>query len=257
MMKKVIYTCITGEYDDLLQPLVIDTSFDYVCFTDHKTMDKNGIWRIELLPDIQVNTIKASRYPKMNPHKLLEEYDYSVYIDANILIQQMSFYKSIDKCIENRLVLAGIKHPQMNCLYDEYFNVYKQRKETNLKQLYKEYCVIRKSGFPRNYGMYEANIILRNHNDPRVIQQCNDWWKMFLTYTKRDQLCYSYTLWKNNFTLQFLMDNCSLHSGNQEPYKILYHPTRTSSKIDFWNRLLFKMFPELMLRKIFYFVFNL
>ena len=32
MKKCVIYTCIIGAYDDLLQPAVTDPDFDFVCF---------------------------------------------------------------------------------------------------------------------------------------------------------------------------------------------------------------------------------
>lgn len=256
-MKKVIYTCITGGYDNLLQPLVIDETFDYICFTDSPKVHQDGIWRIEKLPDMLIGNVKASRYPKMNPHKLLQDYDYSVYIDANIVIQQRSFYESINRCIEKNLILAGIKHPKMNCLYDEYFNVYKQRKETDLKLLYKEYRLIKKSGFPSNYGMYEANIILRSHNDQLVKQQCDDWWSMYLSYTKRDQLSYSYTLWKNKIDFKYLMNTCGLYSNERESYKVLYHPVISSGKKDYLNRLLFKVFPEKFIRQVFYYIFNL
>lgn len=34
MKKKVIYTVLVGGYDNLMQPQVIDDSFDYICFTD-------------------------------------------------------------------------------------------------------------------------------------------------------------------------------------------------------------------------------
>lgn len=255
-MRKVIYTCITGAYDELLQPLVIDESFDYVCYTDCKKNDRDGVWRIEQLPDMNVGKIKASRFPKMNPHIILKDYDYSVYVDANIVIQQNSFYQSIDRCIKSGYILAGIKHPKVSCLYDEYFNVYMQRKETDLKQLYKEYQVIKRTGFPRNFGMFEANIIFRAHNNQRVIQQCDDWWNMYLAYTKRDQLSYSYTIWKNNIELKYIMKPCGLHSNEHDSYKVLLHTTPNSSKTDFLNKLLFKIFPVSIVRKFFYLIFN-
>ena len=34
MNKKVIYTCLVGNYDVLRQPLAIDESYDYICFSN-------------------------------------------------------------------------------------------------------------------------------------------------------------------------------------------------------------------------------
>ena len=42
MSKYVIYTCIVGGYDELLQPAVTDPDFDFVCFVGRgeKTADR-------------------------------------------------------------------------------------------------------------------------------------------------------------------------------------------------------------------------
>ena len=256
MNRKVIYTCITGCYDKLMQPLVVDDTFDYICFSDSPISVGDGIWQIKEIPEMPVEGCKLSRYPKMHPHVLLKEYDFSIYVDANILIQQPSFYHSINNCISNNIILAGIKHPSVNCLYEEYYNVFKQRKETDLVRLWREYRVIKKSGFPKQYGMYEANIIYRDHHNPIVIKQCEDWWALYLKYTKRDQLSYSYTLWKNEIDTNYLMEVCGLHSDENASYKVLFHPN-PSPKSDVWNKLLFKLLPEPLIKRVFYMLFDI
>ena len=46
MLQKVIYTCLTGGYDTLLQPSIIDNQFDYICFSNDITEKQIGIWQI-------------------------------------------------------------------------------------------------------------------------------------------------------------------------------------------------------------------
>jgi hypothetical protein len=35
---KVVYTCITGDYDTLIEPRYVTEGFDYVCFTDNPSL---------------------------------------------------------------------------------------------------------------------------------------------------------------------------------------------------------------------------
>ena len=52
MKKCVIYTCIIGAYDDLLQPAVTDPDFDFVCFVGkgEKTAERIGVWSQDAPP---------------------------------------------------------------------------------------------------------------------------------------------------------------------------------------------------------------
>ena len=42
MNKKVIYTCLVGNYDVLRQPLAIDESYDYICFSNDIKEERVG-----------------------------------------------------------------------------------------------------------------------------------------------------------------------------------------------------------------------
>ena len=70
--------------------------------------------------------------------------------------------------------------------------------------LKKEYRMLKESGFPSHFGLFEAGMILRKHNDIRVISQCERWWLLYNMYAKRDQLCYTYTIWKTNIKMDVL-----------------------------------------------------
>ncbi len=98
--KYVIYTVITGGFDELKQPAVIDGRFDYVCFTDNDNGNirkDDGVWQVRFFDFQTANPRLKSRYPKVFPDKLLPGYDASLYIDGNIQITSQKVY---DRCIE-------------------------------------------------------------------------------------------------------------------------------------------------------------
>lgn len=48
-MKAVCYTCITGNYDKLHDPLVVPHDIDFICFTNNQQL-KSNIWKIRSIP---------------------------------------------------------------------------------------------------------------------------------------------------------------------------------------------------------------
>ena len=73
MNTKVIYTCLTGNYDTLLQPEVVDNSFDFICFSNDFNETKIGIWEIRKIPFETNDNSRLSRYPKILSHKVLQD----------------------------------------------------------------------------------------------------------------------------------------------------------------------------------------
>lgn len=194
-MKVVIYTVIVGKYDELREPLYIDDRFTYLCFSNDYHEEKIGIWEIRKFPIISNDNQRLSRYPKIKPYEFLKDFDYSVYMDASIGIVGNGFYESILLLIKQNQILAGVRNSWRDCLYDEGFRCILSKLDSP-KKIIKEMRFIKREGFPSHYGMYEAGVIFRKHNDDKIIHQCNLWWNTVQNYAKRDQLCFSYTTWK-------------------------------------------------------------
>lgn len=222
MKKYVIYTALTGGYDNLIQLSCVSPEFDYICFTDSISEKFNGIWEMRPIPNVTDDKQRLSRYPKMHPHILLPEYEYSVYIDARVDIISQGFYDIIEDKISKGIMLSGVRHPDRDCVYEEFFAVYHLRKETNLGLLKKEYKFLRDNNFPDHIGLFEAGLILRKHNDASIIAQNETWWQLVNTYSKRDQLSYTYTLWKNGIPFDYL-ENVGLNKEN-DYCKLTVHP---------------------------------
>lgn len=210
-MKKVIYTCLVGNYDDLLQPLVVDRSFDYICFTNDIKEKKIGIWIIRPIPYIDKDNTRLSRYVKILPQVVLCKYDYSLYMDANLQITGQMFYKIINEKIESGGLVFQVPHlyPPEDCIYDEIKYAFLCGK-CGFISAFRQYRKLKKKLFPSHFGLCENNIILRKHNDEMVKKICEEWWMDYKNSSKRDQFNLMYIYWKNSFYPKMLFyDNQS------------------------------------------------
>jgi hypothetical protein len=197
----VIYSCIIGNYDDLIQQYYINYDYDYVCFTDNKKLlyassqnnNYYGIWKIKKLHCTEYDNTKNSRWHKLHPHILFPDYKESIWIDANINIKSDYLFSFI---LSNRTKNMIIPlHNLRKCIYEECRAVKKRKLETN-ENIHKIYNFLKRDNFPHDYGLNETNIIYRKHHDDTVIQIMNMWWEKVRDLSKRDQLSLSYVLWK-------------------------------------------------------------
>ena len=91
MNKIVVYTCITNNYDSLKEIKYVEEGVSYICFTDNDKLTSKT-WKIVYLDsnliDLNLSFVTQQRFIKLCPHKLdcLKNYDISVWIDANIII---------------------------------------------------------------------------------------------------------------------------------------------------------------------------
>ena len=62
--------------------------------------------------------------------------------------------------------------------------------------------IIKESGMPKDFGMTENNVIYRRHSMPIVKEIMAECWDMIVRYSKRDQLCMSWLLWKHGVRIE-------------------------------------------------------
>lgn len=197
MNNKVIYTSIIGNYDSLNDPKYIMPDWDYICFSNNIKKRKGSIWEIRPIPFQHTDNTILSRYPKMNPHLVLSEYEYSLYIDANIEFLDDSIERRIYELISKDILLSAIPHPNRNCIYLEAQICIEGGLETR-KQIEKQIKFLKAEKYPENNGLFENGLIFRQHNTPLISSMSKEWWDLFLRFSKRDQLSFGYILWKKN-----------------------------------------------------------
>ena len=199
MNKKVIYTCLVGNYDVLRQPLAIDESYDYICFSNDIKEERVGVWQIRPIPFKHKDKARLSRYVKILPHRALEDYEWSLWMDANIQITKKEFYSIVDSKIAEGGKIYQVTHclPPCDCTYEE-IKFADLGGRSGLYKTFLQYWHLKRNGFPTHWGLFENNFILRKHLDPQVRKISEEWWAEFMKYTKRDQFNLMYVYWKNN-----------------------------------------------------------
>ena len=84
MNKKVIYTSIFGSEYYLHEPSIKLEDWDYICFTDNPDY-KSDIWDVRITPKVY-DGARDSKKPKILPHRYLQDYDISIWIDGDVKV---------------------------------------------------------------------------------------------------------------------------------------------------------------------------
>lgn len=197
--KIVVYTAITGVYDELRDPGFNSVYCDYVCFTDNRAL-RSHVWKIRYFDDYETDNVRKCRRVKILPHLFLKDYEYSVWMDASMNLQ-----KDVRPMLDRFLKDCGFAvfiHPERSCIYDE-AAVCKEFKLDSAETINRQTDRYRQEGYPQNNGLAETSVLFRRHHDPKVIRAMEDWWREVRDFSRRDQLSFNYVAWKNklNFFL--------------------------------------------------------
>jgi len=201
--KKIIYTCIIGNYDILRSIKSRDSNWRYICFTD-QIFEAIG-WEIRKIPDelIYLDNTRKARALKILPHLFLEPYDECIWIDGNIEIMG-SIEKFVAEEIDRNHIFAIPKHPERICIYQEGQEVIRLKKEntSSIRNQIKKY---EKEKYPRNWGLVQSQLIYRK-NEESIKKLCEIWWGEILYRSQRDQMSFNYAFWKSPLHKVKLLD---------------------------------------------------
>jgi hypothetical protein len=218
--KIAIYTSIFGNYDNLTEPAVQPENCDFICFTDADI--HSDVWKIIKVTPIYSDSNRNAKKYKVLPHRFLKEYDYSIWIDGNMLL--LSDPTSLIESILDNCNVAFFNHANnlldsRNCLYDEAEHIisignknyqlnpergklaYKDNPATIKRQIEK----YQHSGYPTKNGLITGMVIVRRHCAADCIQTMEDWWTEIQYNSKRDQLSFNYCAWKNNLKFNYIL----------------------------------------------------
>lgn len=197
--KGTVYTCITGGYDNPIEPILVNS--DFILFTDINASPGNTEWvyrKITAASKYKGNVI--NRYYKMHPKESLGDYRFTVYIDGNVQVVG-DITRLYEIAATSKYGIVMHTHPTRKCAYAEAkacIAAGRGNKDAILKQIGR----YRKEGFPENYGFCEATIIVVDNDNPQSQILLTDWWNEFLSSgSGRDQLAFPYVLWKHGIRI--------------------------------------------------------
>jgi len=200
--KVVVYTAVTGNYDNLAAPAMKVPNWNYLCFTDEPSVARPG-WEIRVLPQSDLDPIRRSRLPKILAHRFLFDYDISIWIDANIGIagDLAAFCKTALAHADIAFFRHGDHRPSVFAEIQACSLLNKAPYEVMARQ-YESY---RGNGFPDNVGIIpECGVIVRRHHRPRVRAAMEEWWTELLAHSPRDQIGLPYVIWRNSLAITLL-----------------------------------------------------
>ena len=200
MNKKLcVYTCITGDYDNLHEVSCPEKGIDFYCFTNNKNL-KSDTWKIIYIKNNRLDNHHLSRKIKMLGHPIInKKYDISVWMDASIIWE-----KSVQDFVSTYLKdspFAAFKHSQRQTIKDEAIACLRLNKDTK-DNITRTLSFLESEHFPDDQGLYEMTVFIKRHNDPTVIKTMRLWFEMNQKYSKRDQLTFMYCAWKTNLQVR-------------------------------------------------------
>ena len=176
MNRKCVYTAVTGGYDNLMQPRVINDGYDYICFSNDITEPAVGVWHIRPIPFTSHGDNKRlAMYAKMHPHTLLEKYDFCIWVDANNLIKDDFLYKKSESLFAGGYAIGHIVHPYRDCIYKEVFDCMLYGTDSSWRLVKTLYFLLR-NGYPLRAGLFENNCIFWSHHDSIVKEALDMFW---------------------------------------------------------------------------------
>ena len=197
-LRIAVYSCVTGHYDLVTEPLYTEPELDYYLFTDMEGSFYSKWKKIDITAwkeYTELSPVQLNRKIKMLPFRYLPEYDYSIYVDGNIeIIAPMSpLVEEMGSCA------FGVHyHRTRDCICDELDQIIHLMK-ADPALAGRQVLAYMNEGFPRHYGLYENPVLVRKHGDEGVCRLMEDWWQEYLRYPTRDQLSLPYIIWKTGY----------------------------------------------------------
>lgn len=197
-----VYTCITGKYDTVTDPLLFPDNCDFFLITDMPEANTSKWKTIDIRTlgndiDLLSNAMK-NRFVKMHPDIVFPDYDYSVYVDGSIRICT-DLTEHVNRI--SQYGMAFYSHDLRNCVYDEIQACILLGK-ANKSELLEQIAYLDNAGMPRNYGLPACGIIARKHHDPLCKKVMQEWWNEYVNHAKRDQVNLPLVLHRNHIPVQ-------------------------------------------------------
>ena len=225
-MPTAIYTVITGSYDSIKQPKVIEDECQYILFTNNPEIKEGGVWKVVQIPTEtwqgrteRENNILLSRKVKMLPHLYLPKgTEWSIYIDADMLIKRP--LKELLKNLHPETLFAAFRHSYCKNVQEEITDLIAKNR-VQLEQIKEQWNKYKTWGYKDNIGISENGLLIRKHHNSKVKQLMELWWSEFQQGCLRDQVSLMPCMHKTHFMpyFQFIEKNIR----NNEFLDVLAH----------------------------------
>ena len=218
-MPTIIYTVITGNYDTIKQPLVVEEGVECYLFTNNPEIKDVGVWKVVQIPTEQwqgrtesENNILLSRKVKMLSHVYLpKECELSIYVDADMLIKEP--LTRLLKDLREKTLFAACRHSYCGSVREEIEDLVAKGMvdATQVENQWQRYV---EWGFKDDLGISENGLLIRRHNDARVIKLMELWWEEYQNGCLRDQVSLMPCMYRTDFMPYFQFIEIDIRNNN-------------------------------------------
>ena len=205
--KKVVYTIVLGEYDEL-SPAPKFEGWDFIVFTDDILLNADG-WTKYLVEggkDLQ----KESRRYKFLSHVYLKEYDLVCYIDGNVRLMSEPPSHPI-----------WFTHRIRNSVYEEAMT--RIIDVDMIKRQIRYYMELR---FSDKGGLYHNNFFVRSNRNDVQNKLMEKVWDIISEHTAVDELAVPFAMW----VTQTRMENIQSQALQSRYIKVKPHKKQIEDK---------------------------
>jgi hypothetical protein len=222
MTRCCVYTVLYGPDEPLPeQPVRADSAVDFIAFVGDPAL-MSGTWQVRHLPPLLPDDpVRSSRYVKMHPHVLLPDYDASLYIDCAVLLRRPpeAFFAQLLFGVTDTMSL--LRHCQRSNIAEEADAVATWNLDDPLvcAEQMQAYAL---DGHAGTVPLIWGGLLLRFHNDPRVVACMETWFAHVMAFSRRDQLAFPHVAEKLGFpfhALDFDTRDSDWHRWPIDPYK--------------------------------------
>lgn len=224
-----VYTCITGDYDNLKEIPKIEKGIDYYCFTNNKKI-KSNTWNVIYIEDENLSNVQLARKIKILGHELINDYDILLWMDGAVTFKK-NIKNFINTYLDKKDVFVGFMHGERDNIIDEAYACYRFNKESkeNINKILKFY---KDENYSFNNGLIESTVYIKRPKNKIVQETMRLWFSMILNYSTRDQLSFNYCIYKTGLKVKWINEkvfsnkwfNWDNHnvSSNYENYSIYF-----------------------------------
>lgn len=193
----VVFSAVTGKYDDVREMEARREDLDYVLFTDDQRI-KSDFWDVRYIDNnMDLDSIRLARRIKiLGPYELLDHYDYSIWIDGKIDI-----YGDVEQYIQD----YSTGEPLLCFPHYRNLSVYEEAKvcillnKDNAQVIKAQMNKYKAEKYVNDSRMIDSCVLVRDHHNLTLRRVMETWWDEVLQNSYRDQLSFGYSCWKNDF----------------------------------------------------------
>lgn len=204
LKKCFVSACIgnKGQTVDKITKFTPVKGWEYILFTNLQ-LPSDLPWERRAVERTFDDPAMDAKMYKWLTHKFLPDYDIIVWIDCYLSPNTRTielFEKDIyTNLIENKAGILHRPHAERTCIWDECDAVVKSRR-AKPEDVQKNRRLLEKVAMPRNLGLFDTNILVKNNKDTHVQTVCEEIFETMKTASNRDQLVVTYVYYKEKFT---------------------------------------------------------